>query len=463
MSAPVKVSTLSLLVLLASCTSDFDALTPAQREVVAAYVSGDAPSPTRPLDADIGRRAKLLGYDLDRESWHPGETMRVTWYWQVLAPFERGAALFTRIEDSSSARALDQNGNGALRRLYGPEHWRAGEYVRDVQDLHLPDDWRSDSAKLYVGITLDGKRAEVTGTTPHSKDRVFAVSIPTPPSSAALDETDELPLLLVLQTNEPPRLDGALLEPVWSVASTTGPFVETRYGGPASVTAIAKLLWDKRYLYVGVEVRDPLLRASEVERDARLWEQDCVELMIDPDGDGRDYFEIQVSPRGAVFDTRYDERRVPRPFGHRAWDSGARVGVITRGTIDDDVADDGYTVEIAIPWQAFSIDAGSSVVPAVGDRWRANVYVMDLGADGQRAAAWSPLGVGDFHVPRRFGILSFVGPSDDMPRTNGPAKVEPRRVPGTLHRKGRSGPSVRDTMNEKRQIGRALESTGDDR
>jgi hypothetical protein len=34
---------------------------------------------------------------------------------------------------------------------------------------------------------------------------------------------------------------------------------------------------------------------------------------------------------------------------------------------------------------------------------------MDLTEDRQQAAAWSPLGIGDFHVPRRFGILAFEG------------------------------------------------------
>ena len=52
--------------------------------------------------------------------------------------------------------------------------------------------------------------------------------------------------------------------------------------------------------------------------------------------------------------------------------------------------------------------------PNRSSSWRANLYVMDLGRDRQRAAAWSPLAVGDFHVPGRFGILLFEGPSDDM-------------------------------------------------
>jgi hypothetical protein len=136
--------------------------------------------------------------------------------------------------------------------------------------------------------------------------------------------------------------------------------------------------------------------------------------MIDPDGDELDYYEIQVSPRGVVFDTRFDARRVPKPFGHTDWDANVQVGVSTNGTLDDEERDAGYVVEIAIPWQAFSLERTPVEAPAIGDEWRANIYVLDLSEDGQQAAAWSPPGIGDFHVPRRFGILLFEGDSDEM-------------------------------------------------
>jgi len=223
-------------------------------------------------------------------------------------------------------------------------------------------------------------------------------------------ESEPTPGLAVVLAARPPRIDGSLEDPAWRLAKSTGSFVATREGGPAAVEASAKLLWDDGYLYVGLEVQDPLLVAGHETRDAYLWEQDCVELMVDPKGDGKSYFEIEVSPRGTVFDTRFDARRAPPPFGHVSWDSAARVGVTTRGEIDDDRADAGYTVEIAIPWQAFSPEGAPARPPASGEEWRANLYVLDLRRDGQRAAAWSPLGAGDFHVPHRFGSITFQGP-----------------------------------------------------
>jgi hypothetical protein len=55
---------------------------------------------------------------------------------------------------------------------------------------------------------------------------------------------------------------------------------------------------------------------------------------------------------------------------------------------------------------------------------------MDLIEDQQQAAAWSPLGTGDFHVPRRFGILAFEGPAEDMVGTNEPLHISPPKSPG---------------------------------
>jgi hypothetical protein len=239
------------------------------------------------------------------------------------------------------------------------------------------------------------------------------------------DRVASIPVLAVLQTKRPPTLDGLLRDSAWTAARTTGAFLETRNGGRAPVQAFAKLLWDERYLYVGVDVSDTLLRSSYTGHDDHLWEQDCVELMIDPDGDGKSYFEIQVSPRAVVFDTSYDARRVPQPFGHIDWDSKIRVAASPRGMLDDDEADAGYSVEMAIPWQAFSPDGKPQASPAIGDQWRANLYVMDLRKDRQQAAAWSPLGIGDFHVPRRFGILAFEGA---MPNREGEQTLESGEV-----------------------------------
>ncbi|MGD8606927.1 MAG: carbohydrate-binding family 9-like protein [Myxococcales bacterium] len=218
-----------------------------------------------------------------------------------------------------------------------------------------------------------------------------------------------VPKLVVEHAERTPIIDGVLSDAAWEHASSTGPFLHPRRTAPAPFAASAKMLWDERYLYVGVEVNDDLLTASDTEHDAHLWTQDCVELMIAPRGSLPGYFEIEVSPRGIVFDTRFESRREPAPFGHVAWDGQVDVAVTLRGEIGDQEPDGGYTVEMAVPWQAFSPGEPESRPPAFGEEWRANVFVLDLSDKGQQAVAWSPPDVPDFHVPARFGRLVFDG------------------------------------------------------
>jgi hypothetical protein len=185
------------------------------------------------------------------------------------------------------------------------------------------------------------------------------------------------------------------------------PFVQTLNGAAARFEARARVVFDDTHLYVAFQVTDRNLQSPHRNADDHLWEQDCVEVFLDPDGDGRNYFEIQVSPRGVVFDTRYDSRRQPQPFGHVDWQSEAQVGVALRGTLDDDQVDEGYYVELRVPFTALAAGATPTAPPTPGSTWRMNFYVMDKSPQGQDAAGWSPVLVPDFHATDRFGRVTF--------------------------------------------------------
>jgi hypothetical protein len=199
-----------------------------------------------------------------------------------------------------------------------------------------------------------------------------------------------------------PTIDGRLGE--WS-GGRTERFVDTMTGAEGDPPTVAHLAWDDDALYAAFEVDDPWLRCGFEGHDAHLWEEDAVELMIDPDGDGLRYAELQVSPTNLAFDTFFDARRVPQPFGHLDWSSGLRSAVVPRGTPNDEGGDDGYTVELEIPWPAFA--ALGARRPQPGETWRIALYVLDARAEGQWGAGWSPPLEGDFHVPARFGRATF--------------------------------------------------------
>jgi hypothetical protein len=155
-------------------------------------------------------------------------------------------------------------------------------------------------------------------------------------------------------------------------------------------------------------VLDDDLRTPFQKRDDPLWEADVVELFLDPSGRGEDYLELQVSPRGVVFDTHYVRRRVPPPIGHAEFDSKIEAAVELRGTLDDSKDDTGYTVEARVPFVALAARSPRAGAPEAGATWRANFYVIDVGRSRSSAVAWSPPRVPDFHYPPRFGRLRFV-------------------------------------------------------
>ncbi len=205
-----------------------------------------------------------------------------------------------------------------------------------------------------------------------------------------------------------PVIDGRLDDAAWQSAAATEPFVNTMTGAPADPHTTARFAWDEANLYVAFEVEDDFLKCDLEGDDPHLWEQDTVEIMADPGGDGRNYFELQLSPTNQVFDTRYDSRRVPQPFGHVSWDSGMRGVAIARGIVNDEGADEGYVAEIAIPWTAFAHGSPPASRPQPGEEWRIALYVLDARpGGGQGGVGWSPPLVGDFHVPERFGRVIF--------------------------------------------------------
>lgn len=200
-----------------------------------------------------------------------------------------------------------------------------------------------------------------------------------------------------------PEIDGELNDEIWDRASETERFVDTMTGAVSEPEVTARLAWDDTNLYVAFEVEDDYLRADLSGDDPHLWEQDTVELMLDPGGDGLDYFELQLAPSEEIFDTRFERRRFPPPFGRSQWSSELRGATVVRGTLNDDESDEGYTAELAIPWASFAPNER----PSAGQEWRIALYVLDARPNGQGGVGWSPPLVGDFHVPDRFGRVVF--------------------------------------------------------
>jgi len=431
----------ALALLLSGCVERQRGLTQSEREQLSQFISTEAPSPQHPLNVSFEDKIRLLGYDVSAPQITPGEPITITWHWKVERSLDNGWQLFTHIGDASGANRQNADGGGDIRSMYGPGQWQRGEYIRDQQEITIPADWNSNKAVFYVGLWRGDFRLRITeggGDSQDNRYEALSLDVGAPNPAAARPTQPAQPQLRVRRATSAIQIDGQLTESAWNQATQTDAFVDTMSGGRAPVNAKARVLWDDENLYVAFEVDDRFLKSQFSSLDDELWTEDCVEIMIDPGGRGQNYFEMQVSPQGIVFDTRYDRRRVPAPKGHHTWNSGLQTSVNVRGTVNDDDQDQGYTAEIAIPWGAFNAGTPAYQRPAPGATWRMNLYVMDVQEDGgQRAAAWSPPRVGDFHVPNQFGRLIFEG-ANARPRVparlpTAPAAARPQLNPALPH------------------------------
>lgn len=367
------------------------------------------PAPSHPSQLQFGDNVRLLGYDISPATPTLGETFTVTWYWEVLEPLDKGYAIFTHLSDGKINR-LNLDAARIMRRGYPEAQWKKGDLLRDEQTVRLPGDWGSTEAVFYLGFYKGETRLPVKNGKDDGLRRAEALRVKVRPEGATKAPEPAVPRLIARRVTGPIKLDGKLDEADWGAAQRTGPFVTTMNGTPGTFEARAQVLYDADAFYCAFVVSDDYLKTRFKKADEHLWEEDTVEIMFDPDGDGRNYFELQVSPRGVSFDTRYDAPRDPRPFGHVDWSSQVQAGVQVQGTIDDDKPDVGYTVELRVPWSAFDAGETPAKRPSTGDTWRINFFVLDAREKGQRAVGWSAPMVGDFHTLAKFGRVVFPEP-----------------------------------------------------
>jgi len=222
-----------------------------------------------------------------------------------------------------------------------------------------------------------------------------------------------LPHYTCYHTPHPIRVDGRWEKAAWRDIPPTDAFVNDN-GKPASQETVAKLCWDETHLYVAFFCADDDVWGTLFQHDDPIYNEDVVEVFLNPSGDLTHYYEFIVSPHNTIYDG-YNTNAGGVHETLQADKSWTCEGLITavqvQGKLDDlTVRDEWWTVEIAIPWSGIGQSA-----PHPGDVWRLNLFRIERDRRNERGGdeylCWSPTlrDRPDNHVTARFGFLQFVG------------------------------------------------------
>src|SRR5690606_26600421 len=186
-----------------------------------------------------------------------------------------------------------------------------------------------------------------------------------------------------------------------------------------------KMLWDENYLYFHAQMEEPHVWGTLRQRDTVIFYNNDFEIFIDPDGDTHNYYEFEMNALGTVWDLF-----LAKPYREGgpildSWDiQGLKSAVNVQGSLNDPSdLDQGWSVEVAMPWEVLLEASGSNDLP-VGKFWRINFSRVnwdfelvggryDRKRDGEGKFlpeynwVWSPQGVINMHEPEHWGYAYF--------------------------------------------------------
>lgn len=191
-------------------------------------------------------------------------------------------------------------------------------------------------------------------------------------------------------TTGSPDVDGRLDEAVWQEGEWSAGMHELGRDDPAEPQVRFKLALDARYLYLAASLDEPRMdslvaQVPAAQRDGKLWNEDCLEFLLDPGSNGEQYYHFIVNANGALYDAW---RTDGGDKTWSEWDCGARAAAAS--------AEQSWTVELAVPLA--DIDHGPGL-------WRFNLARERYAAGRQELHCVAP--TTGFHQPAGFVELEL--------------------------------------------------------
>jgi hypothetical protein len=228
------------------------------------------------------------------------------------------------------------------------------------------------------------------------------------------------------KTTSPITIDGDESDVSWSKADWTDLFEDIENDVKPKYATKVKMLWDETNFYILAKIDEPHVWANLKQRDTIIFYNNDFEVFIDPDSDTFNYYELEINALNTAWDLF-----LSKPYRENDlvvlndWNlTGLKSAVKIHGTLNNpNDVDQGWVLEMAIPWAAYKTSYFDQNVPA--DKfWRVNFsrvnwqhslingkYERKKGADGKFLPeynwVWSPMGVINMHEPEKWGYVYF--------------------------------------------------------
>ena len=184
--------------------------------------------------------------------------------------------------------------------------------------------------------------------------------------------------------------------------------------GPTKYRTVFRALWNEDGLAIRFDACDDRPWHTMKRPDDPIWEEEVVEIFLDPARLGCHYAEVEINPVNVVTDLHILEPH-PRLKGDRAWNWSGLESTVVPGSCGG-LTSGGWIALAWLPWKGLATMAEEvrpTVPPSAGDCWQFNVFRIKRPhgpSDPERDAvyaAWSTPEGPSFHEPSAFRRLEF--------------------------------------------------------
>lgn len=104
------------------------------------------------LEANLEGKVRLLGYNVDKSTYRPGDAVKVTLYWLALEEMTEDYKVFVHLMDEEQTKMWAQHDGDPVLGFTPTTRWMAGEFIVDRHQLVLPKETPPGSYGIFTGM-----------------------------------------------------------------------------------------------------------------------------------------------------------------------------------------------------------------------------------------------------------------------------------------------------------------------